>query len=206
MKPVLFVDLDRTLFDSDAFFAHIEKLLKTKCHVSDGDYDKVRHLLAVPKEDKLLRFTDFDAILHDLHVSKDIFQQLVIEETHPDAFILPDALEFINWLHTQKNFEVRILSFGQYYFQMLKILVSPLLNEFPEHIIFTRKNEFIATELTKRTGVLVDDKPNQELPSGWLEIYIDRKATKYNKPTKLSESVVCITTLDDAPKTISSVY
>jgi hypothetical protein len=153
----------------------------------------------------MLRYSDFDQILELLHITKEELQQVVIETAGKNTFILPDAVNFIAWLKLCTTHEVRILSFGQDYFQRLKLHVSPVLSEFPDHIIMQRKNEFISTAFTHRVGILVDDKPNQELPIGWKEIFIDRARTtsiQYNQ----SDYMIRITTLADAPKYIHSAH
>lgn len=205
MKPILFVDLDRTLFDTVAFFNFVENILINEFKVTTEDYEKVRPLYAVESTDPMLRYSDFDEILIRLDISKESFQQVVTSSAGNNKFILKDAVGFIEWLQQCTTHEVRILSFGQYYFQMLKLLVSPALSNFPEHIIMQRKNEFIAKEYTNRTGILIDDKPNQALPEGWVELFIDRLSKpleQYNQ----TEFMIRITTLADAPKYIHSAY
>jgi hypothetical protein len=205
MKPVLFVDLDRTIFDTVGFFTLIEDILKNNFNVSDTDYEKIRSLYAVQSADPMLRYSDFDEILVRLGISKEEFQKVVINAAGKNKYILPDAVHFIEWLLNCKTHEIRILSFGQYYFQMLKLRVTPAIKSIPEHIIMTRKNEFIAKEYSNRIGILIDDKPNQELPNGWKEIYIDR-ARNVNSSYNESNSMIRITTLADAPKYIHSAH
>jgi len=96
------------------------------------------------------------------------------------------------------DYDVAILTFGQEAFQLLKIEHEPKLNDMPAYITQELKSKYIAAHFSDRpSGVLVDDKPNQGLPSGWTEIHIDRAAKVYETPQRKGDNIIRITSLDD---------
>jgi hypothetical protein len=201
MKPLLLIDLDRTIFDTNSFFEFVIEAFTSEFAVSKQEVDKHLHLLAVGATNHL-RHTDFAQLLTELHINSERFYAYIAQATSPNQFILADAVPFLEWAHRQDEFELGILSFGQPEIQTLKIEISPLVSSLHRMIIMTRKNDYIVDAFADRQGILVDDKPDQNLPVGWVEIHIDRKANTYKTPVQISERIWQITKLDDAPPTI----
>lgn len=201
MKPLLLIDLDRTVFDSDAFFEFVIATFTGEFSVPQQEIDKHLHLLAVGTANQL-RYTDFAQLLKNLKIDSEVFYAHIAQSVTPNQFILADAVPFLEWAHNQNEFELGILSFGQPEFQTIKIEISPLVSSLSRMIIMTRKNDYIFETFAERQGILLDDKPDQNLPAGWTEIHIDRKADSHKKPLKINEGIWQITNLDDAPQVI----
>lgn len=205
MKPVLFIDIDRTVFATDNFIEFVITILTELSGKNREELAPHLYLLSVGN-DYHLRHTDFEGLLQAVAVDKADFLALLQQRAVPGQFIVEDAAAFLAWATTQQEYEARLLSFGQHDFQQAKIAVSPQLQALPADIIMTRKNAFIARYYQGRTGYLVDDKPDQQLPAGWEEIYIDRKASTMVRPAMIASGVLRITTLSDVPQSLHSAH
>ncbi len=128
MNQFIFIDLDNTLVDTQAF----KKILRTSFvsmgispelfdrtkHEANGDswhapYDMDAHLALLVKE-----VPDFDAIKN-----RPRFLQVYKEIKH---FVFPDAKIFLKELESKAGLRRILLSFGEYDVQMIKVRSSRL--------------------------------------------------------------------------------
>jgi hypothetical protein len=174
IKPILFVDFDRTIFDTTAFTTSLWRALVRQYSL---DLEKT-------KEESKAYFTyvgslyDYDFFGHMRQVtglSDMAIGRVVQEGLAHQRFLFDDSDEVFAW--QRAGHDVRVLTFGNESYQRLKLSFVPtLVEKLPVVIIRERKADYLATAHAEQSGWLVDDKPNQHLPLGFKEINLDRTA------------------------------
>jgi hypothetical protein len=173
-RKTVFVDLDRTLFDTNQFmvavweavgqlYPNVDILYETsrigKWYAHVGD---LKHYL-FPK--------------HFAHATGGVFQDAV-PALHSllqhEQFAFPDATAVKTW--QAKGYEVRILSFGATDLQQFKLSLIPAFDE-PRDIILEAKGPYLAKHYPGAVGVMVDDKRNSSLPPNIKEVWLQRDET-----------------------------
>ncbi len=201
MKPLLLLDLDNTMFRTADFWSDFAVALARAINKPDitflEDYD------AFTIGEGKLRFTDYDRILSNVNITDDQVREYLLPLVVGKSFLFDDAIALLSELPLiVQNYEVRIVTFGQQSFQQLKLDFAPELKDIEADIIQDVKARYISTVFANRTGVLVDDKPKQELPPGWTELHIDRTLAEYSPPIGEATGIIKITSLADVPKLI----
>jgi FMN phosphatase YigB (HAD superfamily) len=204
MKPLILLDLDRTLFNTARYVEDLPSLISGYTQKTVAEITDYIPTMLTGERDKLHR-ADYDDFVDFLGISFNEFDEAIREEAVFDHYIYDDARHLIDWLK-ENNREFQILTFGDPKVQEIKLKISPFLNGIGYTIIESLKNQYIESQLAGRYGCLIDDKPDQALPTGWTEIHIDRKAPDPAKPVKVAENIWKITTLADAPQIIKSLY
>jgi hypothetical protein len=174
MKPVILLDFDRTLFDTDSFWADFSICLAEasglKSSVIFKDYENY-----VSDKDKL-RFIDYDNLILRHSINHKFVLELMKKRMSNKHYLFADVLPTLKLLElNDKQIEVAILTFGQYKFQKMKISLCKELKNTTTYVTLLPKNEFIQYYLSGRTGYLVDDKAGQNLPAGWVEVHLNRQ-------------------------------
>jgi hypothetical protein len=197
MKPLLLLDFDSTLFRTLDFWQDFSEIFSMLKHVPAEQLQG--HYFDYTVGDGLLRTVDYDAMLADAKLTKGQVQEAVESKLRGKSYLYDDAKQLVAVLQElSKQYDVGILTFGQKDFQQLKIEHEPTLNGIPTFITLELKARYIAANFEAHpSGVLVDDKPGQSLPSGWLEVHIDRTAKHYEKPDHKEVGVIRITSLSD---------
>lgn len=174
MKPIVLLDFDRTLFDTDSFWTDFSICLAEasglKSSVIFKEYENY-----VSEKGKF-RFIDYDNLILRYNINHKLVLKLMNKRMSNKQYLFADALLALKLLDNEKKrIEIAILTFGQYKFQRMKISFCKELNYITSYVTLLPKNEFIQYYLSKRTGYLVDDKIGQNLPEGWTEVHINRK-------------------------------
>lgn len=197
MKPLLLIDFDTTLFKTTDFWNDFAVIFAEASGQPANKY--VNHYTDLAVGEGRRMSIDYDALLVDAHVAAEPIRLAAKEQLVQKSYIFEDALTLLAQLsQIKQNYDVAILTFGQVAFQNLKIEHAPELTGIPIHITEQLKNEYISQYFSDRPGgALVDDKPGQELPDGWLEIHIDRNTSQYASPVWETQTIVTITSLND---------
>lgn len=172
----LYVDFDSTLFDTKQFspdlFALISEWAQTSIEEVAASTDKYITNPGLGGYDYVSHVTSFG--LDPVTMWQELDKLLANKN-----YLYADSSRFIQGT-SQKGFQPKILSFGETRFQMAKIAPAlPLLtnNNRPEAIVIDyRKHEYIRKNHAGQKGALIDDVANQDLPKGFTEIHLDRKA------------------------------
>jgi hypothetical protein len=172
-KPLLFVDFDRTLIETDRLIAASWKAIE---HLYKVD---VTAVLATLEDHYVhvgdLRYYNFDQHIEStLHQPADDVSAAIYPILQKENFVYDDAEEIFNW---QNKYEVRILTFGASWYQRFKLGLAPQFKDIPADIMLRPKGEFIAEHCRGRTGWLVDDKYNGGMPPGFTEIHLVRSSS-----------------------------
>jgi hypothetical protein len=197
MKPLLLLDLDRTLFATDTFRGYVVDVL---VKITGKQSAVIEQMMTEHSDapDTHLRHTDFTAVLQKLEIPQNEAYLEITKAVPPNSLLLPDVPDFLDWIQGQTIYEPRILSFGQKDFQQLKLATCPTLGWLPADIILERKNTFIQRMFSQQSGALIDDKPRQSLHNNWIEITINRTMPSVRQPRRKTSNVWEITTLIQA--------
>ena len=170
MKPLLLLDFDTTLFKTNEFWNDFAVVFAKVSGKPEDTY--VNHYADFTSGVGQSRKIDYDSLLAHAHIAAEPVRQATKDQLGQKSYIFDDARILIKELpHIQKSYDVAVLTFGQVAFQNLKIEHAPEIASIPIHITQQLKNNYIKQNFMDRPGgVLVDDKPDQELPSGWIEI------------------------------------
>lgn len=196
MKKLVLIDFDFTLFKSFDFWQDFSVALaqasgKDLATYSNGYEEFVRG-------EGRLRLVDYDLILEHAGVTLEQVSEHFARISANKDYLYEDARQLLTELRNMPDYEVEILTFGEERFQRFKLKLVPEVAGYRHNIIQKLKTNFIAETFLGRQGVLIDDKPDQQLPEGWTEIHINRKAQTTHEPLQLSEHIWQITNLADA--------
>lgn len=177
MKPLLLLDFDRTLFDTDSFWQDFAKCLSEVSGLSSQEifnqYQGYAH--AYKKSDNVLRYVGYDNFIDKYQINHQEIIDLVNKNIRGDRYIYADANELLlTLLNNSSKLDFAILSYGQERFQSLKISSCDSLKGVISYITHIPKADFIRHYLADRQGYLIDDKIGQNLATGWTEVNINR--------------------------------
>ncbi|PLS80788.1 hypothetical protein CYG49_04145 [Candidatus Saccharibacteria bacterium] len=171
MRKKIFVDLDRTLFDTDVFIAAVWHYLGKKYPI-DTEVEKAR----------AKQYYTYDQDLYNYHFF-DHIRALAIGDVQTIRFELSLYLREQSLLYndTQKGLAAlkelggaTILTFGNEEYQRFKIACVPELAWLPVEIVQQHKRHFFSENYTQPC-ILIDDKDLYgQLPSTVEFIKIDR--------------------------------
>jgi hypothetical protein len=195
MKPLLLLDLDRTLFKTDDF---LEILFKQISLINGKQISEIADVFYSYRNnpDARTRVADYDNSLETLRVPKTQLEKELLHSITPDLLLYDDVKDFVGSLKKQKLYDYKVLTLGEPWSQQLKVKLCPFIGDLILEVVNIRKNQYIAKKYAARCGILVDDVHNQELPANWLEVHVDRKHSSI-KPIKLIDNCWRITNLND---------
>ena len=173
-KPILFVDFDRTLFNTSAFTADLWLSLATRYGI-DAEQAKEEGKAYFNYVGNLYDYDFFSHMRRLTGESDAAIAYAVTQDLAGRQFLFDDSDEVFAW--QQAGYDVRILTFGNEPYQRLKFALAPgIVEKLPVVIICERKADYLASAHAEQLGWLVDDKPDQRLPIGFTEINLDRTA------------------------------
>lgn len=206
MKPVILLDFDRTLFDTDAFWqdfagclAEVTGLRQSAIANNYEDYCRGQG------NDKL-RYVDLDGFISEYGISFENIVSQVDKDFNLQDYLFADAAIAYGLFEShQDNFDFAVLSFGQEKFQNLKISRCNLPKDIPVYITQQAKTDFINYYLSDRHGALIDDKLGQDLPRKWTEVHINR-SNKLTGPAKIGKNLYQISNLAQVPELLQKLF
>jgi hypothetical protein len=172
-RPILFVDFDRTLIETDRLIAASWRAIEETFNIDATSVLATLENHYVHVGD--LRYYNFDKhIKAELHRSADEVAAAIYPTLKKESFAFGDSDEIFHW---QDKYEVRILTFGAEWYQRFKLGLVPQFKNLPIDIILMPKGQFIAEHFGGRGGWLVDDKYNSGMPEGFTEIHLVRSSS-----------------------------
>lgn len=195
MKPLILLDLDRTLFKTDDYWQDFAVALARAAGKPEnayiGGYDD---FLVGEGRLQMINYEKIMAVTGAKH--EDIRVNLAKTSANKQ-YLYDDAINLLSQLENlEQQYDIAIITFGENRYQNLKISLVPEIANIPKHIIQIYKNAYIAENFARRQGMLVDDKFGQDLPSGWAEVHLSRQHN-YGYPVTIEPSVYEITSLND---------
>lgn len=173
--PILFIDLDYTLLRTSDFSHALARLMADKSICTTKEFISTLEKGTYYKTEGNLGHYDFFSHAETLGIDKDTAIRLINEALKGDDFLFEDAKQLLDQLPSM-DVEPRILTYGETEFQLLKKDIVESLTDIPVDAVMEPKGQWIARNYPSEKGFLVDDKPHQKLPKGFMEITIDRAA------------------------------
>ncbi len=189
----VYVDFDRTLFDTASFGQDLFRGIARRANVS------VEQAIANASPfytHTTLRSFDFEGYVATYGLSPGKMLDYVSQLVLANDYLYADSAAFIQALHRQ-GFNPKILSFGEDRFQRAKIAptLAPLLGDaspkesaamkaMEVYVVLEPKGQHIASKHPGERGVLIDDVPDQQLPPGFHEIHLSRDSNLEKPLTK----------------------
>jgi hypothetical protein len=169
--PILFVDFDRTLFDTAKFTTELWKAVARRYDL-DTEKAKAEGQSYFSYVGNLYDY-DFFAHMRSMTGQSDAaIADAVREDLAGQDFRYADSGEAFAWAN--EGHDVRILTFGNEPYQRLKLSLTAEFMDLPIMIIREAKGEYLGWAHAAQQGWLVDDKPDQRLPIGFKEINLNR--------------------------------
>ena len=204
--PRLFLDYDRTLFDTDRFAAALLDLLAQETGKTPGS---IKESATKAKIDPKFGGFDLDGLVATLGLnSRQVYAELD-SLLASDDFLIDGAAQFVQTL-LDSGYAPEILTFGQKGIQSAKIEVylDKLTGDRPRtdlacHITDEPKTDFIRKQAGSAQGILMDDVAGQELPRGFVEINFAQNAKL--EAVETNKSGFRVSTYPQALKAIRAV-
>lgn len=169
----IYLDLDRTLLDTDACMAVVFSQCERLYGLSqDGLRAEVPHYYHYVGH---LRYYDFFGQMAARNLDPYQVEHDLLATIDQD-FLFPDAHEMLRYLTTQ-DYKMSVLSFGKHNFQQFKYRLLPQLSHLPFISVLYPKDRFIL-EAQDVPSLLIDDVAAPDLPNYCTQFIIDRQASE----------------------------
>ncbi|HET9411693.1 MAG TPA: hypothetical protein VFO38_02510 [Candidatus Saccharimonadales bacterium] len=172
-RNILFLDLDRTLLDTDLF---VEEFWHAAAKLYN--FDPIHQIAQLASWYKPVGNFGYYSVEDHVRAALGKTAAEVGEAVRPLIqhidFTYPDTAEIKDW-QARGDYELRILTFGERWLQTYKLSLTPTLSALPCDIILVAKGDFIAKNFTDAQGFLIDDKRGNRLPPNFKEIWINRR-------------------------------
>lgn len=172
----VYLDLDRTLFDTDrsgrAIWDALDALPQVDAH---AEFARQREFYVYQNEGSTYYY-DFAAHLESLSLDPADIEAYLLETATGDELLLPGAVEFVEQLRSA-GIQPEILTYGHDFYQRLKAKLCPVLADIVIHTTLGPKQDFF---YDKSASILVDDKPigNQLPPQvAFIQVQLEAKKT-----------------------------
>lgn len=150
----VYLDFDRTLFDSGAFLKDLENVL-TSFHLSCDlfyEYSKKN------SEKGFNPYRILKLMAKDLDVNKEIYSKIDALLSSDKKYLYEDTIPFLEYLQN-KNYHVILLTKGNKDYQLMKIKNTNILKYFDDLVITLKhKGEL---NLPYEESVFIDDNPKE---------------------------------------------
>lgn len=188
---MIYIDFDRTLFDTDAFLKDLEKILE-KDNISLQLFNEYK----VKQHNGFNPYEILDDLKKDYSFNQDIYNKIDNLIRNDYKYLYQDSIPFLSRL--SKNHSLVLLTKGNELFQLKKIQACNILKYF-NNIIVTNKHKgelnFYYDE-----SIFIDDNPSEiesilsKKPK--LVIRIKREQALYND-IEIKDKVVEVTSLEE---------
>jgi hypothetical protein len=175
---VVYIDFDSTLYNTAAFSHGLWTVIARKAGIS---IDQVKTDAASYFFHPTLGGYEYEKHIAIYGLNPEEMWQELDDIVRNNNYLYQDSPEFMQSL-VKNGYRPKILTFGEKRFQLAKIY--PTLKYFSHNhqfeiedviVVDKKKNEHINLYHKGQKGVLVDDKPDQDLPSEFTEIHINRE-------------------------------
>ena len=150
----VYIDFDRTLFDTGAFFKDLENILE----LNGVPFNEFLKYAKEDEENGFNIFTILNVMKKDIKINSGIFEKINELFKNSETYIYDDAYDFIAKLK-ERGYKVFILTKGNNEYQLLKIQNTNLLN-FVDGVLVTLKAKG-ELELDYQESIFIDDNPKE---------------------------------------------
>jgi hypothetical protein len=175
---LVYVDFDFTLHDTARFGHDLRRLIIGKTGLS---VEKIVEDTPQFVADLNLGGYDYESHMRSYGLDTAMMWATLEALVTENNYLYDDSPEFIQSL-CGEGYKPHILSFGEARFQAMKIaatlgrLTGDTGHQIGFDVVMRKKREHISEHHASERGVLIDDKPDQDLPDGFTEITLDRPA------------------------------
>lgn len=169
-KPEIFVDLDRTLLDTNRFIRLLLGMVIEIPRIEDEVVRIEKEFIA--GEGNLRRYRVWEHFA-DLGVSQDEVLALEKPMQAQGGLLYSDAVPAMEYL-ARRYPVTKILTFGEWAFQAFKLRCLPELAGYEAEIVEEHKGRRLS--LVNGPSVLLDDKNISGLPDSTTLLHLDRSA------------------------------
>lgn len=178
MQPLLALDFDRTLFNTNKFSDAIWRVIEGEFSISADEAKKLSEDFYT-HVGKMYNY-DFYSHLASLGIHQEVVNIVLHNRLDGEPFLYDDAAVVID---LGSAIQTEILTFGGIDYQQLKLSFCPELKGIPVTIVQEMKADYLSRHYIDRRVVLVDDKllipPDFPKLSTNVEfVYLNRDATK----------------------------
>ena len=152
MKDKIYLDFDRTLFNTDAFFTDLKKIIGSRISQSlfQKYYDKTiikgfnpYNILEEIKKDTSINISEtkkeLDKFMNDLN-----------------RYVFEDTIPFLEKI--KKNYEINLFTYGDLSFQKMKVMHTNIY-PFISHFMDTLDNKSENKNINYLESIFIDDNP-----------------------------------------------
>lgn len=168
---MIYVDFDRTLFDTAKFIDVRDGVLKKEFGIELTNEDTLNFYQYV---DDLYLYDFYDHMAKLGLTSDDVDKRLKPAMTQVcQSFVYDDAREIVDVI------DFKILTFGQVGYQSFKFEFAPELEGIEKIVVFEHKDEYIVRQHGEDRVVLVDDKIDASRQHHTIDfIHLDRQGAQ----------------------------
>lgn len=178
-----FIDFDETLFNHYAYMEWLEEALYSKQLLKNSLISSLDKYHA-SKGANLRLYNHRGHITYATGMEWSYVAGVIdtMLQGQKNDFCYPDAHALLRSL-TQKNNDVRILTYGDGEYQRFKIRTCREIAQLhiPVHVVQTAKSIFLQTYFSDASirGILADDKYPLHLPDNWHHAHINRSNSSF---------------------------
>lgn len=191
----LYIDFDRTLFDTARFVVDRDRVLRQKFGIEIKQSDTKKFYRYVDD----LYLYDFYEHMANYGLSMDDIDAKLKPELKKirQTYIYSDAKKIIN------DFDFSVLTFGQQKYQELKFELTPELGSKEKIVVLEHKDEYLTRERGAERVALVDDKLEAARQHPLVDfIHLERSASM---PLWQDETGLHINSLTQLPVALDGV-
>lgn len=148
----IYIDFDRTIFDCDKFIEDFYNLLE-KYNISKNDFIKY--------QSQCMDFNPYDILdlmSKDYDINKEVYNAIDNFIKKSSDYIFSDTIPFLKYIKN-KNYQVIILTKGNYDFQMSKIINSHI-DLYYDDVIVTNKHKG-DLDIDYTNSIFIDDREEE---------------------------------------------
>ena len=167
----VYLDVDRTLFDTDLFDTLRWQLLEREYGVDVAERQRQPTFYSYRDD---MWFYDFSAHMKDMGLPVDeVYERVRCSELADGRLEYPGVRELVEWVQTCGV--VRLLTYGADDYQRLKVALCPSLQGLETIVTQSGKGRLFRSQALARPAWMVDDKPIHGLPENvnFIQVSLD---------------------------------
>lgn len=177
---IYYIDFDNTLFDTERFYSDLLNIIN-KYNINEEDinmYYKNNCLNELFNPIKIINI-----IIKTNPLKKQIMNEIELFLYDLSKYLYNDTISFLEYLNNN-NYQVNLLTYGDFDYQNIKISNS-YIKEYFNKIIITSKNKF-ELDLDYKNSIFIDDDIFQIDGLLKKDAFVKRIRRKGNKHSKYS--------------------
>ncbi len=175
MKDKIYLDFDRTLFDTDTFIIDLFKVLNKKIDLSlfQKYYEEEKNKGFNPYH--ILKIIETKEKIN----TKDLIKDLDVFMNNLDKYIYPDTIPFLKKI--KKKYEINLFTYGDSSFQKMKVTHTKI-NDYIDNYMDTLSSKGENKKIDYASSIFIDDNPMvvDSIIGAKKVIRIRRKHAKYS--------------------------